>query len=150
MKVAVFPGSFDPFTRGHHDIVLRSLPLFDKIYIAVGFNSEKKGMFDPDKRIAWIKQLYANESKIIVDKYEGLTVDYCLSRGAKYLIRGLRNTIDFEYEKTIAHMNNHLEKDIETIFLMTKTEFSAVSSSALRDLIKNKRDVSEFIPFEII
>lgn len=149
MRIAVFPGSFDPFTRGHLDIVTRALPLFDRLHVAVGYNADKRGMFSPGERVKWIADLLSGNPCVVVEAFEGLTVDYCKRVEANYIIRGVRNTLDFEYEKTFDHMNKMLEPAIETVFFITNPAHAAVSSSALRDLIKNGRDVSEFVPFDI-
>tara|TARA_B110000003_G_C16602500_1_gene516220 strand:- start:825 stop:1283 length:459 start_codon:yes stop_codon:yes gene_type:complete len=148
-KIAVFPGSFSPFTNGHEDIVNRALPLFEKIFIAVGINSDKNQYFSIEERIEWIEAVYKNNPKINVMKYTGLTVDFCQKERANFIIRGLRNSDDFEFEKNIAHMNKDLNIDIETVFLISRPEISHISSSLIRDIIKNGGDVSKFIPKEI-
>lgn len=146
MRVAVFPGSFDPITKGHQDIVKRALPLFDKIIIAVGMNSQKNQMFSIEQRMAWIKDTFADEPKIEVDTYAKLTVDYCDKRDAQFILRGLRNPADFEFEKGIAHTNKKLKPHIETVFLLTGSGFSAISSSIVRDVIKNEGDYTILVP----
>jgi pantetheine-phosphate adenylyltransferase len=148
-KIAIFPGSFSPFTIGHQSIVDRALPLFDKIIISIGINSEKNQYFSIEERLQWIKDIYANNSKIEVKFYEGLTVDYCKKEDAKYILRGLRDSHDFKFEKGIAQMNKDLNKEVETIFIITPSEISHISSSIIRDIIKNGGDVSKFIPKEI-
>ena len=148
-RIAVFPGSFCPFTIGHQSVVERALPIFDKIIIAIGINSDKEEYFSVEKRIKWINDVYSNEHRISVKFYKGLTVDFCKKENANFIIRGLRNIDDFKYEKTISQMNNKLKKSIETIFLITKPETSHISSKIIRDIIKNGGDVSEFIPKEI-
>jgi len=148
-KIAVFPGSFDPYTRGHHDIVQRALPLFDRVIVAIGINNEKRGMFPVEQRVAWIEALYKDENRVETCTYEGLTVDFCRERGARFIIRGVRNTIDFEYEKTIAQMNSSIGKGIETVLLFSNPLLAQVSSTVIRDLVKNGYDVSEFIPYDI-
>ncbi len=142
--IGVFPGSFDPFTKGHENIVNRFLPLFDTIYIGVGGNTSKKYMFTLESRINHIKSIYANEPTIVVEEYEGLTVDYCKSKKAQYLLRGLRNTTDFNYEKSIALMNKELA-NIETLFLMTDAELSHLSSTIIREIAKSKGDITAFV-----
>ena len=148
-KIAIFPGSFSPFTIGHQSIVDRALPLFDKIVISIGINSEKPQYFSIDKRMQWIKDVYNNNPKIDVKQYKGLTVDFCKKENANYILRGLRDSHDFKFEKNIAHMNKELNPNIETIFIITPLEISHISSSIIRDIIKNGGDVSKFIPKEI-
>jgi len=145
MKIAIFPGSFDPITNGHVDIIERALPLFDQIIIAIGVNSEKRYMFPMDQRKQFIIDTFKNEPKIKVATYEGLTIDYCKKVDADFILRGLRNPADFEFEKAIAHTNRTLSK-IETIFLLTSAETSFISSSIVRDILKNNGDVSKFVP----
>lgn len=149
-KIAIFPGSFDPITNGHVDIVTRSLNLFDEIIIAIGVNTQKKYLFPLEKRIEWIKEVFKDEPKIKVESYNGLTINYCKSRGANYILRGIRSSADFEYEKTIAHLNNTMESTIETILILSKAELSSVSSTIVREIIIGNGDVSKFIPVEII
>ncbi len=144
-KIAVFPGSFDPITLGHFDIIKRSIPLFDKIIVAIGVNAEKKYMFSLDKRKNFIEKAFANEPSIEVTTYEGLTIDFCKKRNAKYILRGLRNPADFEFEKAIAHTNRTLS-NIETIFLLTAAETSFISSSIVRDVIRNNGDYKLLVP----
>ena len=148
-KIAIFPGSFSPFTLGHKSVVDRSLPLFDKIIIAIGINSEKNEYFSIEERKQWIKEVYKSNSKIEVQFYEGLTVDFCEKVGANYILRGLRDSHDFKFEKNIAQMNKDLNANIETIFIITPPELSHISSSLIRDIIKNGGDISKFIPKEI-
>ena len=148
-KIAIFPGSFSPFTIGHQSIVDRALPLFDKLVISIGINSEKTQSFSIDKRMQWIKDVYNNNPKIDVKQYKGLTVDFCKKENANYILRGLRDSHDFKFEKNIAHMNKELNPNIETIFIITPPEISHISSSIIRDIIKNGGDVSKFIPKEI-
>ena len=145
-KIAIFPGSFSPFTLGHQSIVDRALPLFEKIIISIGVNADKNEYFSIDEREQWIKSVYKNNPKIEVKRYEELTVDFCDKIGAKYILRGLRDSHDFKYEKNIAQMNTKLNNEVETIFLVTPPEISHVSSSIVRDIIKNGGDVSDFIP----
>ena len=148
-KIAVFPGSFSPFTIGHKSVIDRALPLFDKVIIAIGINSDKNQYFSIEERMQWIKDVYVNYPKIEVQFYEGLTVDLCKKENANYIIRGLRDSHDFKFEKNIAQMNSELNNDIETIFLITPPNISHISSTIIRDIIKNGGDVSKFIPEEI-
>lgn len=146
MKIAVFPGSFDPITTGHYDIIMRALPLFDKIIIAVGVNSQKKTLFTLDQRLEWLKEVFIGEEKVSVDYFEGLTAHYCNKIKATYLIRGLRNASDFDYEKTISQLNNIVGKDLETVFFISRPQFSHISSTIVREIIKGKGDASPFLP----
>ncbi len=145
MKRAVFPGSFDPITNGHVDIITRALPLFDEIIIAIGTNAEKKYMFDLNQRKAFIEETFKNEPKIKVEVYKGLTIDYCKEKNADFLLRGLRNPADFEFEKAIAHANR-LVSGIETVFLLTAASTSFISSSIVRDFIRNNGDYTLLVP----
>lgn len=146
MKIAVFPGSFDPITLGHVDLIQRALPLFDKIIVAIGSNANKKYMFSLEQRVSWIEESVANSEKIEVESFSGLTVDYCQGKGAKFILRGIRNSMDLEFEKAIAQANSKLNQNIETVFLLTSPEHSFISSSIIRDVIKNKGDYSQFVP----
>jgi len=148
-KIAIFPGSFSPFTIGHQSIVDRALVLFDKIIISIGINSGKPQYFSIEERMKWIQAVYSNNPKIEVKKYKGLTVDFCRKESASFILRGLRNSHDFKFEKNMAQMNQDLNADIETIFIITSPEVSHISSSIIRDIIKNGEDVSKFIPKEI-
>jgi pantetheine-phosphate adenylyltransferase len=148
-KIAIFPGSFDPFTIGHESIVRRALPLFDEIIIAIGYNSTKMGFFSLEKRDKWINQVFADEKKISVAKYEGLTVDFCKKNNANYILRGLRTSADFEFERGIGQMNKKLFPEIETIFYLTTPEHTPINSSIVRDIFKHGGDVSQFIPKQI-
>ena len=148
-KIAVFPGSFSPFTIGHQSIVDRASSLFDKIVISIGINSEKKQYFPVEERLKWIQAVYKNNPKVEVKKYTGLTVDFCKKENAHFLLRGLRDSHDFKFEKNIAQMNKDLNPDIETIFIITSPVISHISSSIIRDIIENGGDVSKFIPKEI-
>lgn len=145
-KIAVFPGSFDPITRGHESIVLRALPLFDEIIVAIGVNSAKKYLFDLDKRVELVKTVFKNESKVRVDSFEGLTVDYCKKNDANYILRGLRTSADFEFERSIAMINKTMLDNLETIFILTTPELSAINSTIVRDIYRNGGDVSPFVP----
>ncbi len=146
MKRAIFPGSFDPFTIGHESVVLRALELFDEIIIAIGYNSEKKGFFSVENRIKIINEIFADEQRVSVKKYNKLTVDFCKDENIKFILRGLRTASDFEYERAIAQMNHFMENDIETVFLLTEAEYTPVSSTILREIIKYDGDVCKFIP----
>ena len=148
-KIAVFPGSFSPFSLGHKAVVDSALPLFDKIIIAVGNNPEKNQYFSIEERLKWINDVYKNIPNISVEQYEGLTVDFCKTVNASFIVRGLRDSHDFKFEKNIAQMNKKLNADIETIFIITPAELSHISSTILREIIKNGGDISEFIPKEI-
>jgi pantetheine-phosphate adenylyltransferase len=145
MKRAVFPGSFDPITLGHVDIINRALPLFDEIIIAIGTNSAKKYMFSLEQRLGFIKETYKNEKKIKVVSYKGLTIDFCKKNKVNFILRGLRNPADFEFEKAIAHTNRKLSK-IETVFLLTSANTSYISSSIVRDILRHHGDVSLLVP----
>lgn len=148
-KIALFPGSFDPITKGHKSIVERALPLFDKIIVAVGTNTAKNSVFPLEKRIEWIERTFAQYDNVEVVTFNSLTVDFCREIGAKYILRGLRNSTDFQYERNIARINQELDSEIETIFLMTKPDDAAISSSLVREILSFGRDVSQFIPEEI-
>tara|TARA_B110000971_G_scaffold221444_1_gene268599 strand:+ start:1186 stop:1644 length:459 start_codon:yes stop_codon:yes gene_type:complete len=148
-KIAIFPGSFAPFSIGHQSIVDRALPLFDKIIIAIGINSEKNQYFSIEERLEWITVVYGINPKIEIKQYEGLTVDFCKKEKANYILRGLRDSNDFKFEKNIAQMNKELNANIETIFILTPPELSHISSSLIRDIIKNGGDVKKFVPKEI-
>ena len=148
-KIAVFPGSFSPFSLGHKAVVDNALPLFDKVIIAVGNNPEKNQYFSIKKRLKWINDVYKNMPNISVERYEGLTVDFCKTVNANFIVRGLRDSHDFKFEKNIAQMNKKLNAEIETIFIITPPNLSHISSTILRDIIKNGGDISTFIPKEI-
>jgi pantetheine-phosphate adenylyltransferase len=145
-RIAVFPGSFDPVTRGHESIIRRALPLFNKLIIAVGDNSGKQSFFPLEKRLEWLKELFAGDSDIEITNYTGLTVDFCRSRKAKYILRGLRTAADFEFERSIGQMNKLMVPDIETVFLLCEPEFAALSSSIVRDIVRHGGDVRQFVP----
>lgn len=145
-KTAVFPGSFDPFTIGHESIVRRALVLFDEIIIAIGINTNKDDFFGLGDRIDWIKELFADEPKIKVDHYEGLTIDYCKRKNAHFVLRGLRTSSDFEYERAIAQMNKAMYPEIESVFILTDPEYTSVSSSIVRDIIRHGGDAGKFLP----
>ena len=145
MKKAVFPGSFDPLTLGHEDIIKRAIPLFHEIVIAIGVNSEKKYMFSLEERKRFIEETFKKEPKVSVITYEGLTIDLCAKIEANYILRGLRNPADFEFEKAIAHTNRKLSK-IETVFLLTAAKTSYISSSIVRDVIRNDGEYEKLVP----
>jgi pantetheine-phosphate adenylyltransferase len=144
-KIAVFPGSFDPITLGHYDLIKRSIPLFDKIIVAIGVNAEKKYMFSLEDRKRFIEESFADEPSISVVTYEGLTIDLCKKMKAKFILRGLRNPADFEFEKAIAHTNRKLSK-IETVFLLTAANTSYISSSIVRDVLRNGGEYQLLVP----
>ena len=144
-KIAIFPGSFDPFTIGHASIVERGLPLFDEIVIGVGFNANKRSLLSPEERVEAIHNLYANEPRIRVVAYNDLTIDLARREGANYILRGLRSVKDFEYERDIANINNRLA-GVETVLLFTEPQFSDISSSVVRELIAFGKDVTDFLP----
>lgn len=149
-KIAVFPGSFDPFTMGHHDIVLRSLNLFDEVIIGVGYNSTKQNRyFEIDLMLSKIEGIYAGEDRVKVVVYNELTSTLAKKYNAQFLVRGLRNTTDFEYENTISQMNRYLNSELETVFLITSPQYAAISSTVIREVHRYGGDVSEFLPFPI-
>ena len=144
--IAVFPGSFDPITKGHESIILRALPLFDKIIIAIGNNTEKQCYFSPEQRMKWIKDLFCNEEKIEAITYDGLTVDICKKYDAKYILRGLRTSADFEFERMVGQINKKLQPEIETIYLLTLPEHTTLNSSVVREVYQYGGDISQFVP----
>jgi pantetheine-phosphate adenylyltransferase, bacterial len=151
MKIAVFPGSFDPITKAHVDVVKRATTLFDKIYVAVGANTTKKGFFSPDERLAMIKKVFALQADSVeAILFEGLTVDFCKKVGAGYILRGMRNATDFEFEKAIALNNSVLAPTIETVFLVSSNGLSHISSTIVREIIVNKGDVSQLVPEAVL
>jgi pantetheine-phosphate adenylyltransferase len=150
MKIALFPGSFDPVTKAHVDIVKRSVDLFDEVYIGIGVNSSKQGLLSVGKREEMLRAVFAHDQRIHVIAYEGLTVNFCKSIGANYMIRGIRTVSDFEYEKAIAQMNHALEPEIESIFIVSKPGYSSISSSIVREILRYNGDVSQFIPKEAL
>lgn len=145
-RIAIFPGSFDPFTIGHESVVRRALPMFDKLYIMIGYNANKKSFFPVEKRLKWINQVFANEPKVEVRLHEGLTVDFCKTVNAKYILRGIRTSSDFEYERAIAQMNKKMHPDIESVFLLTLPEHTPVNATIIRDIISHGGDASMFLP----
>jgi len=148
-KIAVFPGSFDPFTIGHEAIILRALSLFDEIIVAVGANVMKKNFYSLETRKRMINKVFEDEPRVRVDHYDGLTVDFCKKNGAGYLLRGLRTSADFEFERAIGQVNRSLAPDIETVFLLTVPEHSFINSTIVRDIIKSGGDASKFVPSAI-
>jgi pantetheine-phosphate adenylyltransferase len=150
MKICVFPGSFDPITAGHEDIVRRALPLFDKVIIGVGINSQKNSLFPLEQRVEWIKNVFADEPKVTVDTFENLTADFCKRVKAKWILRGLRNASDFDYEKTISQLNFIVGGGVETFFVISQPEFSHISSTIVREIIKGGGDASPFLPKKVV
>jgi pantetheine-phosphate adenylyltransferase len=145
-RVAIFPGSFDPFTIGHESIVKRAIPLFDKIIIMIGYNTNKQSVFPVEKRKEWIRQVFIDEPKIEVESHEGLTVDFCKKVNAQYILRGLRTSADFEYERAIAQINKKMLPQIESVFLLTMPEHTPINSTIVRDIILHGGDASMFLP----
>ena len=145
-RIALFPGSFDPITVGHESIIRRALPMFDKIIVGVGVNSEKSAMLLSEKRVELIKKVFADEPKVEVVTYSGLTVDFCKAHDISFILRGLRTSADFEFERSIGHANQLLDKNIETIFTLTLPEHTFISSSIVRDIAKHNGDISAFLP----
>lgn len=145
-RICLFPGTFDPVTLGHIDIIDRALPLFDRIYVGIGINSAKNPMFSAEQRMEWFKEIYKNEPRVESVVYDGLTVNYCRTIGAHFILRGIRYVSDFEYEKTIADANRTLDKNIETIFLTGEPKYTSVASTIVRDILRNGGDASPFLP----
>ncbi|MBS1927594.1 MAG: pantetheine-phosphate adenylyltransferase [Chitinophagaceae bacterium] len=145
-RICLFPGTFDPVTLGHTDIIHRALPLFDKLYIGIGRNTNKAPMFSEERRLDWLKLIYKDEPRVEAIIYDGLTVECCRQVGAQFILRGIRYVNDFEYEKAIADMNRSLATHIETIFLTCLPQFTSVASTLVRDVLKNGGDVSRFLP----
>jgi pantetheine-phosphate adenylyltransferase len=145
-NTAVFPGSFDPITRGHESIIKRAIPLFDRIIVAIGTNTDKKTFFPLEKRLFWLKEVFKNEPVITVTRYEGLTVEFCKKQEARFILRGLRTSADFEFERSIGQINKMIYPDIETVFLLTTPELTALNSSIVRDILRHGGDASSFVP----
>lgn len=150
MRIALFPGSFDPITIAHVDILKRALPLFDKIVVGIGLNSSKQSYLTGEKREEIVKSVFADTDKVEVRLYEGLTVDFCKEINATYMVRGIRSVGDFEYERAIAQINQTMMPEMETIFILSKPEYSAISSTIVRDILRNHGNVSPFLPKEAI
>ncbi|HEU4555017.1 MAG TPA: pantetheine-phosphate adenylyltransferase [Chitinophaga sp.] len=150
MRICVFPGTFDPITLGHKDVIDRALDLFDELIIAIGVNSSKVPMYELEQRLQWIKDIYKNEPKIKAASYKGLTVDFCKQVNARYILRGIRYVSDFEYEKAIADVNRAMDNRIETIFLTCTPEFTSIASTLVRDIIRNGGDASQFLPEAVL
>ena len=149
-RIAVFPGSFDPITRGHVSIIRRALPLFDKMIVAIGENGEKKSFFPMERRMEWLHQIFGHEPRIVISTYTGMTIDFCRRENAKFILRGLRTSADFEFERSIGQMNKLMFPDIETVFFLCAPEYASVSSSIVRDIIRNGGDVRQFVPDGLI
>jgi pantetheine-phosphate adenylyltransferase len=145
-NIAVFPGSFDPITKGHESIINRAIPLFNRIIVAIGTNTEKKTFFPLEKRLFWLEEVFKNEPSISVTKYEGLTVEFCKKQEARFILRGLRTSADFEFERSIGQINKMIHPDIETVFLLTTPEYTALNSSIVRDILRHGGDASPFVP----
>lgn len=145
-RICLFPGTFDPITLGHVDIIDRAMPLFDRIIVGVGLNASKVPMFSPEQRMQWINEIYKNEPKVEGAVYEGLTVEFCKQIKAKFILRGIRYVSDFEYEKTIADANRTMDKSIETVFLTGEPKYTSVASTIVRDIIRNGGNAEPFLP----
>ncbi|MEZ5199333.1 MAG: pantetheine-phosphate adenylyltransferase [Bacteroidales bacterium] len=145
-KIAVFPGSFDPITRGHESIIRRGIPLFDQLYIAIGLNADKKTFFPAHQRMDWIKAVFRDFPQVKVIEYSGLTVDLCRKLGASYILRGLRTSADFEFERSIGQVNKKLFPEIETVFLLTDPEYTSLNSSIVRDILRHGGNAGQFVP----
>ncbi|GAA0552017.1 pantetheine-phosphate adenylyltransferase [Chitinophaga japonensis] len=150
MRICVFPGTFDPITLGHTDVIDRALDLFDELIIAIGVNASKVPMFPLEQRLQWIRDIYRHEPRIKAAAYEGLTVDFCKKMQARFILRGIRYVSDFEYEKAIADVNRAMDNSLETIFLTCTPQYTSIASTLVRDIIRNKGDVSQFLPAEVL
>lgn len=148
-KIAIFPGSFDPITKGHVSVIRRAIPLFDKIIVSIGINSSKQYMFSLKERKAWIERVFANDPSVVAQTYTGLTVDFCKKVGANYILRGLRTAADFEFEREIGQVNKMLIPGIDTLFLLTEPEYTPISSSIVREVYRNGGDICSMIPPEV-
>ncbi|MGC8750204.1 pantetheine-phosphate adenylyltransferase [Hydrotalea sp.] len=149
-RICLFPGTFDPVTLGHVDIINRALPLFDKIYVGIGINAAKNPMFSAEQRMDWFKAIFRNEPKVESVCYEGLTIDFCEKIGARFILRGIRFVSDFEYEKSIADANRTMNRNIETIFLTGEPKYTSVASTIVRDILKNGGNADAFLPQEVV
>lgn len=149
-RICLFPGTFDPVTLGHIDIINRAMPLFDKVVVGIGINAAKNPMFTADQRKIWFEEIYKNEPKLTVETYDGLTIKFCQSIGAQFILRGIRYVSDFEYEKTIADANRTMDSKIETIFLTGEPKYTSVASTIVRDILRNDGDASPFLPEAVI
>jgi len=149
-RICLFPGTFDPVTLGHTDIINRALPLFDKIIVGIGINPSKVPMFSAEQRMQWFREIYKAEPKIEVHTYDGLTVNYCKAVGANFILRGIRFVSDFEYEKTIADANRTLDRSVETVFLTGEPQYTSVASTIVRDILRHHGDASPFLPEAVI
>ena len=149
-RICLFPGTFDPVTLGHIDIIDRSLPIFDKVVVGIGINAAKNPMFSAEQRKIWFEEIYKNEPKVEVSIYDGLTVKFCQSINAHFILRGIRYVSDFEYEKTIADANRTMDRHIETLFLTGEPKFTSVASTIVRDILRNGGDASPFLPEVVI
>ncbi len=145
-KIAVFPGSFDPFTVGHENIVIRAMSLFDKIIVAVGIHSTKKPLLKIEERVKMVNQVFQSYEQVSADYFEGLTVDYCRKVRATHMLRGIRTSADFEYERAIAQVNKKMLPSVESVFLLTTPEHTPINSTIIRDIIRNNGDASQFLP----
>lgn len=148
-RICLFPGTFDPITLGHVDIIRRAIPLFDRIVVAVGTNSSKAPMFSAEQRLIWIQDIFREEPQVSGSVYEGLTIDYCRKIKARFILRGIRYVSDFEYEKTIADANRTLDPNIETIFLTGEPKYTSVASTIVRDILRNGGDAAPFLPIAV-
>lgn len=148
-RIALFPGSFDPITKGHESIIRRALPLFDKIIVGIGVNDEKKSFFTAEQRVSWIRELFVDDPNVEVIEYDGLTVDICKMYNANYILRGLRTSADFEFERMVGQINKKLENDIETVYFLTLPEYTTLNSSVVREVYKYGGDISQFVPVTV-
>jgi pantetheine-phosphate adenylyltransferase len=145
-RIAVFPGSFDPITRGHESIIRRAMLLFDRVIVAIGENGEKKSFFPLNQRLEWLNMIFGNSPGIKITTYTGLTIDFCRNEKAHFILRGLRTSADFEFERSIGQMNKMMYPDLETVFLLCEPQYASLSSSIVRDIIRNGGDVRQFLP----
>ena len=148
-KVAIFPGSFDPITIGHQAVINKAAMLFDEVIVAIGINTTKKYMYSLESRTKWIEQIFSDQSNINVKTYEGLTVNFCSSIEAQFIVRGLRSATDFEFERQIAEMNESMNKNIQTVFLLTDQKHSAISSTNVREIVKSGGNADQFVPAQV-